>query len=134
MLPSAPATTLLWAWRLRRAADCDDERFLIGFVHAPKGSSTLNWSCDRVARTEGEARAYALRYGISPGSFTNALNQLRAVCAGGNADYVLSISSVGDEDCILSVSSARAVLHEPPQLLRAGRRDTEPVRSPKVRS
>jgi len=108
MLPTAPATTLLWAWRLRRAVDCDDERFLIAFVHAPEGSSTQNWSCDRVARTEDEARAYALENGVSPDSFTNAVEQLRAMCAPGNADYVLSISGVGKADYIVSVSGARA--------------------------
>ena len=108
MLPVAPTTALLWAWRLRRAADCDDERFLIAFVHAPEGSSTQNWSCDRVARTEDEARAYALQYGVSPDSFTNALEQLRAMCAAGNADYVLSISGVGSADYIVTVSGARA--------------------------
>jgi hypothetical protein len=107
MLPTAPATTLLWAWRLRRAADCDDERFQIAFVHVAD-SSTQNWSCDRVARTEDEARAYALQHGVSPGSFTDALEKLRAICAAGNSDYVLSISGVGSPDYIVTVSGARA--------------------------
>ena len=107
MLPTAPATTLLWAWRLRRAADCDDERFQIAFVHVAD-SSTQNWSCDRVARTEDEARAYALQHGVSPGSFTDALEKLRAICAAGNSDYVLSISGVGSADYIVTVSGARA--------------------------
>jgi hypothetical protein len=122
MLLTAPAITLLWAWRLRRAADCDGERFLIAFVHAAQGSSTLNWSCDGVARTEDEAREYVLHYGVSRGSFTNALEQLRAVCAAGNADYVLSISGVGNADSILSVRGTRASLIEPPPLLLPGPR------------
>ena len=85
MLPTTPAPTLPWAWRLRRADDSNDERFLIGFVHAPHASSTQGWSCDRIARTEDEARAYALHYGVSPSNFTTALERLRATCAG-NAD------------------------------------------------
>jgi len=44
----------------------------------------------------------------------NALEQLRAVCAGGNADYVLSISGVGNVDYTVSVRGARALLHESP--------------------
>jgi len=83
MLPAAPATTLPWAWRLFRAADSDDERFLIAFLHA---QSQQDWSCDEVARTEDEARAYALMHGVSPGNFATALERLRTVCAAGNAD------------------------------------------------
>jgi hypothetical protein len=100
MLPTAPATTLLWAWRLRRAVDCDDERFLM-------------------------ARAYVLQHGVSPGSFAHALQHLLAMSAAGSADYVLSISGVGNDDCIVSVTGARALLHESPELLRAGTWDRE---------
>ena len=83
---TAPATSLPWAWRLFRAAD-SDERFLIAFLHAPaEGSSQEDWSCDEVARTEDEARAYALQFGVSPGSFENALKRLRAPCAARDAD------------------------------------------------
>jgi hypothetical protein len=125
MLPTASATTVLWAWTLRRAADCDDERFLIAFVHAPEGSSRQHWSCDRVPRTADEAHAYALLHGVSSHSFTNALAQLRARCAAGSADYVLSISGVGNADYILSVSGARAYLIEPRPFLRARRRKNQ---------
>ena len=79
---TAPATSLPWAWRLFRAAD-SDERFLIAFLHA---QSQQDWSCDEVARTEDEARAYALQFGVSPGSFENALKRLRAPCAARDAD------------------------------------------------
>ena len=73
-----PPTTHLWAWRLFRAPD-DDERFLMAFLHAPaEGSSQEDWSCDEVARTEDEARAYALPLGVSPGNFMMALTRLRA--------------------------------------------------------
>ena len=83
---TAPATTLPWAWRLFRAPD-SDERFLIAFLHAQsQGPSNQDWSCDEVARTEDEARAYALLYGVSPDSFTNALEYLRARLAAGNAN------------------------------------------------
>ena len=71
---TAPETSLPWAWRLFRATDSDDERFLIAFLHA---QSQQDWSCDEVARTEDEARAYALLYGVSPDSFTSALKHLR---------------------------------------------------------
>ena len=74
---TAPATSLPWAWRLFRAAD-SDERFLIAFLHA---QSQQDWSCDEVARTEDEARAYALQNGVSPASFTRALADLRGVHA-----------------------------------------------------
>jgi hypothetical protein len=74
MLSTSPATTPPWAWRLFKAADSDDERFLIAFLHAP---SQEDWSCDEVPRTEGEARAYALLYGVSPGNFTTALERIR---------------------------------------------------------
>src|SRR4029078_3520636 len=84
---TAPATSLPWAWRLFRATDSDDERFLIAFLHAQsQDSSGQDWNCDEVARTEDEARAYALLYGVSPGSFANALERLRAMCGAGNAD------------------------------------------------
>ena len=86
MLPTPTATTLPWAWRLFRA-DSNDERFLIAFLQAhSQGASTQDWSCDEIARTEEEARAYALQFGVSPSSFTNALEHLRATCAAGNAD------------------------------------------------
>jgi hypothetical protein len=79
-------TTLPWAWRLFRAADSDDERFLIAFLHAEsQGAATQDWSCDEIARTEEEARAYALQFGVSPDSFTSALKHLRAGRAAGNA-------------------------------------------------
>jgi hypothetical protein len=114
MLSTVPEMTLPWAWRLRRAADYDDERFLIAFVNAPTSSSTVNWTGDRVARTEDEARAYAWQCGISPGSFTNAVEQLRVLCAAGHADYVLSISGVRRADYVVSVSGSRTLLcHEP---------------------
>ena len=74
ILPTSPATTPPWAWRLFNAADSDDQRFLIAFLHA---ASQEDWSCDEVPRTEGEARAYALLYGVSPGNFTTALERLR---------------------------------------------------------
>jgi len=45
---------------------------------------------------------------VSPGSFTDALEKLRAICAAGNSDYVLSISGVGSADYIVTVSGARA--------------------------
>jgi len=87
MLPAAPATALPWAWRLFRAAESGDERFLIAFLQAQsQGSSDQDWVCDEVARTEDEAREYALRYGVSPASFASALKHLRAGCAAGNAD------------------------------------------------
>ena len=86
MLPIDPATTRPWNWRLRRAAECDDERFVISFLHAqPQGASAQHWTCDEVARTEDEARAYALQFGVSPVMFTNALKRLRARYAAGNA-------------------------------------------------
>ena len=86
MLPTPTATTIPWAWRLFRA-DSNDERFLIAFLQAhSQGASTQDWSCDEIARTEEEARAYALQFGVSQGSFTNALEHLRATCAAGNAD------------------------------------------------
>jgi hypothetical protein len=75
MLP----TTLPWAWRLFQSADTGNDRFLIAFLHAhSQGAATQDWSCDEIARTEEEARAYALRFGISPDSFSNALAHLRA--------------------------------------------------------
>ena len=79
MLP----TTLPWAWRLFRSADSGADRFLIAFLHAqPEGSPpTQDWSCDEIARTEEEAREYALLNGVSAASFTNALKQLRALDA-----------------------------------------------------
>jgi len=78
VLPTSPATTLPWAWRLFRASDSHDERFLIAFLHAQsQGPSNQDWSCDEIARTEDEARAYALLYGVSPDSFTSALKHLR---------------------------------------------------------
>ena len=83
MLPSTLANTPPWAWRLFRDAASDDERFLIAFLHS---ESQLVWSCDEVARTEDEARAYAALHGISPGSFTKSLEQLRAARTAGNAD------------------------------------------------
>jgi len=119
MLPTAPATTLLWAWRLRRAADCDDERFQIAFVHVAD-SSTQNWSCDRVARTEDEARAYALQHGVSPGSFTDALEKLRAICAAGNSDYVLSIRAASEAQTTSSRSAAPGRASRPVTTLPAG--------------
>jgi hypothetical protein len=74
-----------WAWRLFRAPDSDDERFLIAFLHAQsQDPSGQDWNCDEVARTEDEARAYALQFGVSPSSFTNALEHLRARLAAGN--------------------------------------------------
>ena len=79
---TAPATTLPWAWRVFRAADSDDERFLIAFLHA---ESQQDWSCDEVPRTEDEARAYAVLHGVSPGNFTTALARLRAIRVAGNA-------------------------------------------------
>jgi hypothetical protein len=86
MLPTAPVTTP-WAWRLFRAADSDDERFLIAFLPAQsQGASKQDWSCDEVARTEEEARAYALQFGVSPSSFTTALEYLRSGCAAGKTD------------------------------------------------
>ena len=86
MLPTPTATTIPWAWRLFRA-DSNDERFLIAFLQAhSQGASTQDWSCDEIARTEEEARAYALQFGVSQGSFTNALEHLRATCAAGTAD------------------------------------------------
>jgi hypothetical protein len=36
------------------------------------------------------------------------LEKLRAICAAGNSDYVLSISGVGSADYIVTVSGARA--------------------------
>jgi len=80
LVPTAP---LPWAWRLFRAADSDDERFLITFLHA---ASQQDWSCDEVARTEDEARSYALLHGVSPGNFTTALERLRAGGAAGHPD------------------------------------------------
>ena len=83
-LATAPATSLPWAWRLFRAPDSDDERFLIAFLHAQsQDPSGQDWNCDEVARTEDEARAYALQFGVSPSSFTNALEHLRARLAAG---------------------------------------------------
>ena len=87
MLSAAQATTLPWAWRLVRAADSDNERFLIAFLQAHlQGASIQDWSCDEVARTEDEARAYALQFGVSPSSFTIALQHLRARFAAGKID------------------------------------------------
>ena len=84
-LATAPATSLPWAWRLFRAPDSDDERFLIAFLHAQsQDPSGQDWNCDEVARTEDEARAYALQFGVSPSSFTSALEHLRARLAAGN--------------------------------------------------
>jgi hypothetical protein len=84
---AAPATTLPWAWRLVRAADSDNERFLIAFLQAhSQGASTQDWSCDEVTRTEDEARAYALQFGVSPTTFTKALEHLRARLAAGKID------------------------------------------------
>lgn len=84
MPSAAPTTTLPWAWKLFRAADSDDERFLIAFLQAHlQGVSAQDWSCDEVARTEDEARAYALQFGVSPSSFTIALEHLRARLAAG---------------------------------------------------
>jgi len=80
---TASSTTLPWAWRLRRATDNDDHRFLIAFLHA---QSQHEWRCDEVARTEDEARAYALQFGVSPGSFTSALKRIRAPGAARDAD------------------------------------------------
>ena len=72
-------TTLPWAWRLFRATDSGDDRFLIAFLHAhSQGAATQDWSCDEIARTEDEARAYASQFGISASSFTDALKHLRA--------------------------------------------------------
>ena len=49
-------TTLPWTWRLFRAADSDDERFLIAFLQPhSQGASTQDWNCDEIARTEDEA-------------------------------------------------------------------------------
>jgi len=84
---TTPATTLPWAWRPFRAADSDDERFLIAFLPGQsQGVSTQDWSCDEIARTEEEARAYALQFGVSPSNFTKALEYLRARLAAGNAN------------------------------------------------
>ena len=70
-----------------QSCDSNDERFLIAFLQAhSQGASTQDWSCDEIARTEEEARAYALQFGVSQSSFTNALEHLRATCAAGNAD------------------------------------------------
>ena len=70
MLPTSPATTLPWAWRLFRASDSHDERFLIAFLHAQsQGPSNQDWSCDEVARTEDEARAYGPALRRLPGQF-----------------------------------------------------------------
>ena len=65
-------------WRLLRVLSDGEERFLIEFVNtAPQRSSSETWSCDRVARSEADAREYALRHGISPGNFGEALERAR---------------------------------------------------------
>ena len=78
MLSTSPATTLPWAWTSLEPPTATTNRFLIAFLHAQsQGTSNQDWSCDEIARTEDEARAYALLYGVSPDSFTSALKHLR---------------------------------------------------------
>ena len=71
-----PATSP-WAWRIRKADNTDDERFVIAFIYPDAPPSETQWTSDGIARTEDEARAYALEYGVSPGAFTDALKSVR---------------------------------------------------------
>jgi hypothetical protein len=77
MLPTVSATTPR-AWKLRRAVRSDEERFFVLFLHSQRRDPTAHaWTCDGVARTEDDARTYASQFGISPASFTDALNRSR---------------------------------------------------------
>ena len=72
---TAPATSLPWAWRLFRAADSDDERFLIAFLHA-QSHTGLELRRGRQDRRRGACVRLAIRgltgqfhkcFGAAPG-------------------------------------------------------------------
>jgi hypothetical protein len=65
-------------WRMRPADDTGDERFLIAFFFPVAGhDASAVWSCDGIARSEPDARDYALEHGVSADSFTEALKRVR---------------------------------------------------------
>src|SRR5262245_27747615 len=72
-------TTTPVAWRLVRVEKGDDERFLVEFVHLKSHQTNGEvWTCDGIARTQEEARHYAVQHGVSAGSFDEALEHARS--------------------------------------------------------